>query len=515
MQNNSTNPEEKQNNEAEVNNALPVANNNNVPETAAPVANNAKKRNLGKIFLAVILLVASLGGLVTYYLVNNQARQTGNNGQSGNSFSGNAQSNASQTTTQSATTSVEPANPTPGNRLNLTTSFSDLNRYFRQVPTNFYTFRGFTPSENLNANVRFVEREKIAVAELYLANYVADEISESNWSGNRREAWPSIEIPQSLLSDLEKINNDRNSNLEIPDAEKALYSSSENVSEIKSDILEAYDEFVAFLRYRNVNEAYIEEFITNTHPKNEDRFIYVNNTSINVPPTVNEKYEKSESDFSQRQITFYPVDIYNRTRSLKSSGIIGTDPKLLRRFATKFLTYHELMHSLQRTVDTVNAPAAQKQLKSNYVYARFSLRTIESSKQKSWGSESENLIQNADINSESQADGMAFEIASAVFGLSESQQRLFWEFEFGRLAEASALYDRLFDKFPEKYPEFYMADFGTKILTDIVNKMPISDDSRLLNRVSGRLGGLGAYGGYLNPVTPNESSDIWRSLEDL
>lgn len=499
-------PDSKENTNLPMSSDLGASSDSATAQTSPNVA--PEKRNLGKIFLAVLLLVASLGGLVTYYVINNQARQNQGGNEPDVTSSQGSQASVSQTQ------SVQPTNPTPGNSLNLSTKFDDLDNFFRLPPTSFYTFRGFTATENLNANVRFVERDKVAVGELYLANYVADQILETNWSGNRRDAWPTIQIPQTLLDDLEKINNDRNSNLEIPQSEVALYSSSANVAEIKSDIFDAYDEFVEFLKFRNVNEEYIEEFVNNTHPKEEDRFIYVNNTSINVPPTVNEKYEKSNDDFSQRQITFYPVDIYNRTRALKASGIIGTDPKLLRRFATKFLTYHELMHSLQRTVDSVNAPAAQKKLKSNYVYARFSLRTIESEKAKSWGGESENLIQNADINSESQADGMAFEIASAVFGLSESQQRLLWEFEFGRLEEASALYDRLFDKFPREYGEFYMADFGVKILTDIVNKMPIGQDSRLLSNVSRRLDGLGPYGGYLNPVTPQESPDIWRALEN-
>jgi len=466
-------------------------------------------------YFGILIFVALL--VVAGYLVltKKQAENAAANGNTSTSNANTVSESNENSQTSTSTASTITSSPNSEQARDLTARFGNLSEYVRLAPSQFYTFNGLTPTEKLTAEVNFKAKTPTAVAELYLANYVADQVQKSIWSGNRKEEWPagSIKVEAAFLNELKAIEAGRSQKLTIPANELTLYTSQDSKTEIQSDILAAYDEFVAFLKYRGIADKYIQEFTNNAQPRDSKRLIYQSNTSADAPPTVNERYSGANGDYSQRQITFYPVDIYNRTRSITLSGLFTGDNKLVRRFATKFLTYHELTHSLQRAVDTANVSADKRSLKSVYVYADISLRKFNSPYLQNWGGESEDLIQNADLNSEGQADGIAFEIASATFGLSQSQQRLFWEFEFESLKEGAALYQRLFATFGDKYPAFYMADFGSNILASVVNKMTASEDTRLLSRLSYRLAGLGAYGGYLRPLGPTETKQIWEYIK--
>jgi hypothetical protein len=176
--------------------------------------------------------------------------------------------------------------------------------------------------------------------------------------------------------------------------------------------------------------------------------------------------------------------------------------------AIRMTTYHELTHILQRAVNYTNTA-------DGFKYPTVYIQSVKTSPEYNWGGDVTKNINNRSIAEESQADGIAFVALTSMYDMSSVQKEQVWDHFFGRLENGARQYETLMNKMETTYPKFNQWDFPQKVVEDVLYKgnstiEPAKTLVRLCDAVN-----VAAYGGYLNPMTPDKSELLWTFLKDL
>lgn len=416
---------------------------------------------------------------------------------------------------------------------NLLNSTFDSKIYTKEKPASINTLAKVQAVEDIyNENLTFKKSKPAYIAELYWLNWVMTQVTNGTWSGVESD---SLQInPGTIPNDLiEKFKQDavyRENKFTIPSNMEKFYFGSSVESTLLAEIESARNEFVNYLKEKGVAQKYIDEINNNTLPSNAGRIKYHPVQGSNVDPSATQGLmdaQGNKNDYSKQQMDIASVDIYNHTRKIFESGVLGDHPiegtaefdtyyKRVQRIGLRYLVYHEMGHVLERAVDTVNSKDDDKQGKSSWGDASKSLWQLDTPIYIKWSHlRTFNDVNNHALSQESQAEGFSYEVLVSVFHMSDVQKRLTWEYLFGWLEESTTQFDSAMNIFQTKYPNYEITDIQNKIYKDIITKMEVLAPSTMaVYEVNKRLSDLPAYQGYLHPRKLENMSEVWNFLKD-
>jgi hypothetical protein len=367
-------------------------------------------------------------------------------------------------------------------------------------------------------SVKFKSAEKFYINELVIFEKTYEILKDKNISSTTKLPISIDELESEVVNKVIENEKERDGRRRIPENLVSLFIGSTAEKEINAIILESYDEFVEFLNSKNVSQQYIENFESNTLPKNSNRIRY--NADNTTPyPAITEKFDGVDLDYSQLMITFQARHFYNYFNAIKSSGIYNKNDsdKFYRNLAVRFLSYHEFNHGLQRAYANIKLPERDKQSKSytnQLVTDDVSLMNADDSKWKfSWGPDYLNDLTNQIVSEERQADSVAFENLIWTYKMSDTQQKLLREFLFERLADGRNIVNRVLPAFSKLNKDLDLTLVGSTLVDSFVR--PISDraERTALSSVVFRLDGLASYAGYFNQMNDAELNKLFELLK--
>lgn len=383
---------------------------------------------------------------------------------------------------------------------------------------NFSNIKGGSLKSINDSNIKVVKAERIQILSLELLNKTLDLAKNKNWGGVKDSPLP-VTLSDYTQSDLDgwvNTSKEKDDNLVIPDDISRVYLGNTAISEITDEVFKAREEYLSFLKSKGVNQKYIDEIENHTFPNSKDRFTYVAKNDPNAGLTGVSPYNGNDRE---AKYELQAVDVYLPSLLLKKSLIIGDEPSdisevvpyftRLRNMAVRMTTYHELTHVLQRAVNYTNTVEGFK-------YPTVYIQSVKTSPEYNWGGDVVKDIYNRSIAEESQADGIAFVVLTSMYDMSNVQKEQVWDHFFGRLENGARQYETFMNKFETNYPKYNAWDFPQKILDDVIYKdnASISEPGKTLVKLCDAVN-VAAYGGYLNPMTPDKSELLWTFLKEL
>ncbi len=382
---------------------------------------------------------------------------------------------------------------------------------------NFTNIKGGSLKSINDSNIKVVKADRIQILSLEFLNTTFDLAKNKNWGGVKDSPIP-LTISDYAQSDLDSWVNtakEKDENLLIPDDISSVYLGSTAISEITDEVFKAREEYISFLKSKGVNQKYIDEIENHTLPNSKDRFTYIAKNDPNAGVTGVSSFNGSNRE---AKYELQAVDIYLPSLLLKKSLIVGDEPSdisqvvpyftKLRNMAIRMTTYHELTHILQRAVNYTNTAEGFK-------YPTVYIQSVKTSPEYNWGGEVTKDIYNRSIAEESQADGIAFVVLTSMYDMSNVQKEQVWDHFFGRLDNGAKQYESLMNKMETTYPKYNTWDFPQKIVEDVLYKGNATiEPAKTLVRLCDQTD-IAAYGGYLNPMTPDKSELLWAFLKDL
>jgi hypothetical protein len=382
---------------------------------------------------------------------------------------------------------------------------------------NFTNIKGGSLKSINDSNIKVVKADRIQILSLEFLNTTFDLAKNKNWGGVKDSPIP-LTISDYAQSDLDSWVNtakEKDENLLIPDDISSVYLGSTAISEITDEVFKAREEYISFLKSKGVNQKYIDEIENHTLPNSKDRFTYIAKNDPNAGVTGVSSFNGSNRE---AKYELQAVDIYLPSLLLKKSLIVGDEPSdisqvvpyftKLRNMAIRMTTYHELTHILQRAVNYTNTAEGFK-------YPTVYIQSVKTSPEYNWGGEVTKDIYNRSIAEESQADGIAFVVLTSMYDMSNVQKEQVWDHFFGRLDNGAKQFESLMNKMETTYPKYNTWDFPQKIVEDVLYKGNATiEPAKTLVRLCDQTD-IAAYGGYLNPMTPDKSELLWTFLKDL
>ncbi len=383
---------------------------------------------------------------------------------------------------------------------------------------NYSNINGGSLKSINDSNIKIVKAERIQILSLEFLLKTLDLAEGKNWVGTKESALPLTlaEYSQSDLNAWVNTSKEKDDNLLIPDDISSVYLGSSAISEITDEVFKARDEYITFLKAKGVNQKYIDEIERYTFPNSKERFTYVAKNDPNAGLTGVSSFNGSSRE---AKYELQAVDLYLPSLILKKSLIVGDEPSdislvvpyyiKLRNMALRMTTYHELTHILQRAVNYTNTA-------DGFKYPTVYIQSVKTSPEFNWGGDAVKDIYNRSIAEESQADGIAFVALTSLYDMSNVQKEQVWDHFFGRLENGAKQYETFMNKMEKDFPKYNAWDFPQKILDDVVYKDNIasSEPGKTLVKLCDAVD-VAAYGGYLNPMTPDKSELLWTFLKDI
>lgn len=379
----------------------------------------------------------------------------------------------------------------------------------------------FSPVYSLNNfNINSSSARQVEFSELKLALEAFRILDQKNWRGNdgALPLSPS-DFSSSFLNQLSAEQSAKTQGLTIPNDLGYLYK---NTTEINNLIFTAREEFLRYAAARGVNQKYINEVNSRVLPADPARFTYDRSLTPNRATFVEGYRGPNGKVNDQLQMATAAVDFYNGARLVMESGILGPRPinsqaldtyyRQARDIGLRWYIYHEMTHVLDRAYLNLNTDEPDQLFPYddiNDTLARFDTAYFWN-----WGiGGKSDLTRNLDVSRERQAEGVAFEILVANFDLSNAQANALWEHLFGRLRTGNQQLNQIRQISEREYPNFPIHKLDTA-LGDVFAKSSDATFKREfgLSGLSGRLTALPAYGGYLNPMRPEDSAGYWSLL---
>jgi hypothetical protein len=363
--------------------------------------------------------------------------------------------------------------------------------------------------------------KRILIAELALMRDALTLLASTGWDGN-------IDAPVPLKQtdfDATRLNTyiaDAEANnvlMVMPPDLEPLYISDQSAQDIRALMTQAHREYVDYLHTQQVQQRYLDE-LEQVLPADASRMVYHPINSADVMPSAVDGVVLSDGsqDFSRYKLDVYTVDLYNIATDLAASGILGAEPTTSegnaarltqwRDMAVRKLIYHEMTHAVQRAYLNVHVDdAGYRMSESAYLWARASLASVDATYHWHWGNSSTVAeSNNQHISNESQADGIAFEVLTAVYNMSPAQRDAVWDHLFGRLDMARATIDEIQQLCESRFPTFVPDGFGSPLAATL--------DDYTLKKLAFRLVNLSAYAGYLHPMQPQDTEKFWVRLQE-
>jgi len=383
---------------------------------------------------------------------------------------------------------------------------------------NFSNIKGGTLKSINDSNIKVVKAERIQILSLEFVNATLDLAQGKNWGGTKESKIPlSIsDYTQSDLNGWVNTSKEKDDNLLIPDDISSVYLGNTAITEITEEVFKAREEYLSFLKAKGVNQKYIDEIENYTFPNSKERFTYVAKNDPNAGLTGVSSYNGNDRE---AKYELQAVDIYLPSLLLKKSLIIGDEPSdisevvpyftKLRNMALRMTTYHELTHVLQRAVNYTNTA-------DGFKYPTIFIQSVKTSPEYNWGGDPVKDIYNRSIAEEAQADGIAFVALTSLYDMSNIQKEQVWDHFFGRLENGAKQYETFMSKMEKDFPKYNQWDFPQKILDDVIYKdnASLTEPGKTLVRLSDAID-VAAYGGYLNPMTPDKAELLWTFLKDI
>ena len=381
---------------------------------------------------------------------------------------------------------------------------------------NFSNIKGGTLKSINDSNIKIVKAERIQILSLEFVNATLDLAQGKNWGGTKESKIP-LSISDYSQSDLDgwvNTSKEKDDNLLIPDDISSVYLGNTAITEITEEVFKAREEYISFLNAKGVNQKYIDEIENYTFPNSKERFTYVAKNDPNAGLTGVSSYNGNNRE---AKYELQAVDIYLPSLLLKKSLIIGDEPSdisevvpyftKLRNMALRMTTYHELTHVLQRAVNYTNTA-------DGFKYPTVYIQSVKTSPEYNWGGDAVKDIYNRSIAEESQADGIAFVALTSLYDMSNAQKEQVWDHFFGRLENGAKQYETFMSKMEKDFPKYNQWDFPQKIIEDVIYKDNASqtEPGKTLVRLCDAID-VAAYGGYLNPMTPDKSELLWDFLK--
>lgn len=377
-----------------------------------------------------------------------------------------------------------------------------------------------------NSNINSPDPKQVQINEILLVRDTINLLKNTNWSGSKDAKLPIkvSDYDQSRLENYIENQEAKSGLLTIPNQIEDVFSSGQSATEITSLMMLARNEYIAYLEAKGVNSKYIEEIKSNVLPEDRNRIKYHPENDPNADFSSVGGYnidENGERDYSKVNLQLYAVDIYNIASNVYNSKILG-EPKgeydtqyweECRNIAVRQLMYHEMTHVLQRAFVNMNVDEEHRTDKSAYVYADKTLVDVDDKYFWNWGNtEIIAMSNNRQVSQESQADGIAFEILTNVYDMSEEQKEALWAHFFGRLSNSRQALNEIKEISESEWPNLSVDEIGG-LLKDVMRDYNQPGESTLI-RLTNRVIGFPAYVGYLNPVEPEDTDLFWDYLKN-
>ena len=383
---------------------------------------------------------------------------------------------------------------------------------------NFSNIKGGTLKSINDSNIKIVKAERIQILSLEFVNATLDLAQGKNWGGTKESKIPlSIsDYSQSDLNGWVNTSKEKDDNLLIPDDISSVYLGNTAITEIIEEVFKAREEYISFLKAKGVNQKYIDEIENYTFPNSKERFTYFAKNDPNAGLTGVSSYNGNDRE---AKYELQAVDIYLPSLLLKKSLIVGDEPNdislvvpyyiKLRNMALRMTTYHELTHVLQRAVNYTNTA-------DGFKYPTIYIQSVKTSPEYNWGGDPVKDIYNRSIAEEAQADGIAFVALTSLYDMSNVQKEQVWDHFFGRLENGAKQYETFMSKMEKDFPKYNQWDFPQKILEDVIYKdnASVTEPGKTLVKLCDAID-VAAYGGYLNPMTPDKAELLWTFLKDI
>ena len=376
------------------------------------------------------------------------------------------------------------------------------------------------PASIYNESIPKTPAKRILIAEVELMRDALRLLAAKNWDGNLDNPLPlsQSDFDAARLSEYSADAEADNIQMTMSADIELLYLSTESAQEIRTVLLQARSEYLAYARTQQVSQKYLDEF-ERVLPPDSQRLVYHPTRSSEVPPSAVEGVANAtdgSQDYSRYQLDVYAIDLYNIATDLEPSHILGDAPasdesktqrqKQWRDMAARKLIYHEMTHVLQRAFINLHVSDANyRTSKDAFLWASDSLARLSQSEHWLWGNDSTIVGgNNQHLSNESQADGVAFEILAATYNLSQAQRDAVWDHLFGRLENARKALDEIKTLCESRFPTLAPDAFGSPLARTF------SDYS--LKKLAFRLVNLSAYVGYVHPLRAEQVGAFWDAL---
>jgi len=368
--------------------------------------------------------------------------------------------------------------------------------------------------------------ERITISEINLMLEAGQLLMETNWDGDKDTPLPlrPENFNQGNLQAYIEDEQADEQDFTIPAELESLYIGAEATTEIESLLLTAHGEYLAYLEAQGVLPLYLEE-VRRVLPATLERITYHPENDPTAPPTAVESLQISDErkDHSQAVMNLYPVDIFNGAGGLEEARLLGEPPtganeyrtyhRQLRDMALRQLFWHEMTHVLQRAYVNLHVEdPAERTRKSSYLFATHTLfKDVDTQYHWKWGNGFFADSNNKQVSDESQADGIAYEMLTTLYDMSDVQKAAVWDHQFGRLDKARQNLNEIRLLFEQNYPDFTPEEFGD-LLAEVMSNYPQNEGRRQLTTIAFRLAAIPAYIGYLNPMEPDDTPKFWEAL---
>lgn len=373
-------------------------------------------------------------------------------------------------------------------------------------------------------NIDSLEPEDVLLGEVELVVDGLKLLESKGWDGNPDNANVKFSDLDENRWELYKQDDEESlEGLTIPTSLRSIYTSSDAQEEIEELTFRIRKEYLEALKQKGVDSKYIQELDKHVMPDDKSRYeFYFNNEPEDMPTQV-EGYRGGEDiDYTKHQMHLNVIDFHNGARLLRASGVLGeaskeptTDmryEKALRDMAMRWYIYHELTHSLQRAYMNLHVSDDYKNTLIAYRDYENTLIFIDESYLWKWGNPeyTDAPAENFDISTESQAEGIAYQLLTEGYDMSPAQRKAVWDHLFGRLEGNLEKLLSIKQTFETKYPDLNPRDMP-RFMEGIEDSVPASERSQY-DRFMGKIVRMAAYAGYFNPLRPQDTDKFWDKL---
>lgn len=364
--------------------------------------------------------------------------------------------------------------------------------------------------------------EQVMLPEIELLADGLGLLENRNWDGMSDMGLDFGDFDANRWLSFKRDEKEKQDGLKINPQLYEIYNSPAAQFQIKSLVSQIRKEYLEALKQKGVNSKYINELSSHVLPDDDSRYFFNFSNEPDVPPTQVEAYRGGGSvDYASMQMQVTTIDFHNAARIFRGSGILGVSAssplenmdteKKLRDMGMRFYVYHEMTHALQRAYANLNVDDEYKNSNIFFADTGHTLMTVDDSNFWRWGnpSSSDALSENFDISSESQAEGIAFELLTDVYGMSHQQKMAAWNHLFGRLDNCRKKLEYIRRVYETKYP-----DSNPKYLPDKikVDSFPTDEDRMLFRRFILKGSNLPVYAGYFSPMKEADTPKFWAKL---